>query len=578
MSMYLEFYGLDREPFTIAPDPAFLYPSNYHRQALAHLKYGLDREGGFILLTGEVGTGKTTLTRMLLDQLPANVRVAYILNAKLGAEDVLASICHELGVNLPSGASGSVVKLAVDAMNQDLLVTHAQGRKTLVVIEEAQNLSADVLEVLRLLTNLETDTHKLLHILLVGQPELLELLGQQQLRQLNQRVVSRYHLQPLDRSELEGYLNHRLRRAGARNALFDKGSIGALYKLSRGIPRLVNLIAQHALIASYSLGRSMVTATVLKKAAAEILGTDVRVNAGGPVPAFPPRLAKVAIVLALLGLAYVVGKNQGVGFAFTREPAALRTVDSVNSGNAAAGTGDDSILVNQVHPVQVVPPVDTVSAKTGPEEAGTVLAVKPETQPEASNPFAELLGRAQIPTAGITGEAQFCTAAARDGLQCGRLERANIDALLSVNRVGIAWLTEGVASMRANLVTGYRQGRFSLFDGVRELELSDSDFITRWNGTFLYLWQPPPGYRQELRQGSVNAPLLDWLQDRLQKLDAESERLITGGRYTEAVRQQVTRFQQANNLLADGILGPQTILKLNQRTGTRVPLLIGEES
>ena len=178
MSIYLKHFGLAREPFSIVPDPGFLYPSNHHRQAVAHLKYGLDREGGFILLTGEVGTGKTTLTRTMLKRLPAHVRVAYVLNSKLKVTDALASICHELGVELPSTRGLSFSKICIDALNQDLLQTHAEGKKTLIVIEEAQNLSAEVLETLRLLSNLETHTHKLLHILLVGQPELLEILAQ----------------------------------------------------------------------------------------------------------------------------------------------------------------------------------------------------------------------------------------------------------------------------------------------------------------------------------------------------------------------------------------------------------------
>ena len=210
--MYREYFGLTREPFTISPDPDFLYPSDQHRQALAHLKYGLDREGGFILLTGEVGTGKTTLTRLFLEEAPEHFRIAYILNAKLGSIELLASICDELQIEIdPSTVS---LKAWVDALNKDLLQAHSRGLRTLVVIEEAQNLEPDVLETLRLLTNLETNTSKLLHILLVGQPELLDTLRQPGLRQLDQRIVSRAHLQPLTASETSAYIDYRLRTGG----------------------------------------------------------------------------------------------------------------------------------------------------------------------------------------------------------------------------------------------------------------------------------------------------------------------------------------------------------------------------
>ena len=202
MSIYLQHFALKREPFSIVPDPGFLYPSISHRQAVAHLKYGLDREGGFILLTGEVGTGKTTLTRTMIKRIPPHVRVAYILNSKLNTTDVLASICDELNIQLPEDAELSFTKKCIDALNHDLLAAHAEGKKTLVVIEEAQNLTPEVLETLRLLSNLETSTQKLLHILLVGQPELLDILAREELRQLNQRVVSLFHLSPLDKNDL----------------------------------------------------------------------------------------------------------------------------------------------------------------------------------------------------------------------------------------------------------------------------------------------------------------------------------------------------------------------------------------
>ena len=306
MALYLKHFGLKREPFSIVPDPGFLYPSNQHRQAVAHLKYGLDREGGFILLTGEVGTGKTTLTRTLLKAMPAHIRVAYVLNSKLEVGDLLASICHELGVDLAEIRGLSFAKECVDALYHDLLQVHAEGKKTLVVIEEGQNLSADVLETLRLLSNLETHTEKLLHILLVGQPELLETLAQRELRQLNQRVVARFHLQPLERDDLANYINHRLHRAGAQRPIFDSDCTAVLYRLTEGVPRLINLVCQHSLLAAYATGSATVSGRLLKRAAGEIL----------PPPSAPSKSSgrrRIALSIGLLLLGVVAGLGLAVG-------------------------------------------------------------------------------------------------------------------------------------------------------------------------------------------------------------------------------------------------------------------------
>ena len=259
--MYQQYFQFTRLPFTISPDPSFLYPSHQYQDALAHLTYGMQREGGFILLTGEVGTGKTTICRTFLQQLDDSVRVAYVLNTKLDAEDVLASICTELGVNCESGKHSP--RYYIELLNVELLQAHSNGQKTLVVIEEAQNLSADVLETLRLLSNLETNTHKLLHILLVGQPELLDILAQKELRQLNQRVVSRFHLLPLEKDDVANYVNHRLHRAGAKGSLFDSACISVLFRLTGGVPRLINLVCQHSLLATYSTGLKVVSPNLI---------------------------------------------------------------------------------------------------------------------------------------------------------------------------------------------------------------------------------------------------------------------------------------------------------------------------
>ena len=386
MALYLKHFGLKREPFSIVPDPGFLYPSNQHRQAVAHLKYGLDREGGFILLTGEVGTGKTTLTRTLLKAMPAHIRVAYVLNSKLEVGDLLASICHELGVDLAEIRGLSFAKECVDALYHDLLQVHAEGKKTLVVIEEGQNLSADVLETLRLLSNLETHTEKLLHILLVGQPELLETLAQRELRQLNQRVVARFHLQPLERDDLANYINHRLHRAGAQRPIFDSDCTAVLYRLTEGVPRLINLVCQHSLLAAYATGSATVSGRLLKRAAGEIL----------PPPSAPSKSSgrrRIALSIGLLLLGVVAGLGLAVGAPDFN--AGLQRVQSLSAAETPVLTEarpfatEARPLVTEARPL-AGPGTNSGQTIAGPSSAREITAAKtaaikttaPTTAPE----------------------------------------------------------------------------------------------------------------------------------------------------------------------------------------------------
>jgi general secretion pathway protein A len=232
--MYQHYFGLAEAPFSIAPDPRYLYLSQRHQEALAHLLYGVSGDGGFVLLTGEVGAGKTTVCRCLLQQIPDSCDVAYIFNPKLTVEELLSTICVEFGIAYPSGNTS--VKVFVDCINAYLLDAHARGRHTVLIIDEAQNLSTEVLEQMRLLTNLETNERKLLQIILLGQPELALMLERPELRQLSQRIVARYHLGPLSRSEVAAYVRHRLEISGAQRQLFPAALMGRLYRLSGGVP------------------------------------------------------------------------------------------------------------------------------------------------------------------------------------------------------------------------------------------------------------------------------------------------------------------------------------------------------
>src|SRR5262245_30611577 len=272
--MYTKFFGLKQEPFSIAPDPRYLFMSERHREALAHLLYGVNGGGGFVLLSGEIGAGKTTVCRCFLEQIPRRCNVAYIFNPKLTVDELLKSICHEFRIPFEhAGPNAPTVKDYVDALTQFLLKTHAVGQNNVLIIDEAQNLSADVLEQLRLLTNLETNERKLLQIVLIGQPELRDMLARPELEQLAQRIIARYHLEALAEDESLQYIRHRLAVAGASRAVpFDRASLARIHELSRGVPRRINLLADRALLGAYAAGRTRVELDIVDKAAVEVFG------------------------------------------------------------------------------------------------------------------------------------------------------------------------------------------------------------------------------------------------------------------------------------------------------------------
>ena len=297
--MYRKFFGLKRDPFSIAPDPRYLFMSERHREALAHLLYGLQTGGGFVLLTGEIGAGKTTVCRCFLEQVPRRCNVAYILNPKQTADELLASICDELRIPYPAGSSA---KDLVDAINEFLLRTHAVGQNNVLIIDEAQNLSADVLEQLRLLTNLETHERKLLQIVLIGQPELREMVDSAPLEQLAQRVIARYHLGPLSAPETAQYIRHRLAVAGLTGPVpFADEAILRVHELTRGVPRLINLLCDRALLGAYAAGRSTVDARLLDSASSEVSGRAPPAPAGQGTRRAWVWMAAAAVGGALVG-------------------------------------------------------------------------------------------------------------------------------------------------------------------------------------------------------------------------------------------------------------------------------------
>ena len=575
MSIYLQHFALKREPFSIVPDPDFLYPSQQHRQAVAHLKYGLDREGGFILLTGEVGTGKTTLTRTMLQRIPAHVRVAYVLNSKLNETDLLASICDELAIKLQKSKNLSFSKICIDALNQDLLASHAKGQKTLIVIEEAQNLSADVLETLRLLSNLETNTHKLLHILLVGQPELLEILGQKQLRQLNQRVVSRFHLLPLDQSELSNYINHRLHHAGAAGPIFDQGCIKVLFRLTKGVPRLINLICHQSLLAAYSLGDKSVSPALVKDASVEILSG---LDNGKPNTSNKPLIVALLLVLMMVSVFMLLPRStlDSLGFLVAIDKPNAEIVTSKAENIISKGTGPTAEdVMEKDNELLVVDDLVAVSV----EQSATLSFIVEESIidsgfTETSNPLVNLLAVWSIASSEVYSPEAFAGIATTFGLQSEKVTPATPWMLSAIDRPGIVVLNENGGLLKSYLLTYIDEDSVTLRIKDGEIDLDLDQFKDRWTGSFLYLWRPHKEF-DLLMQGDTDQLAMSWLQEKLSMDDEGIEKVIAGGRYTEAVKDQVVGFQRRHGLKADGIVGRQTLMRLNELFDDEIPRLTG---
>ena len=329
--MYAAHFGLKREPFSIAPDPRYLFMSERHREALAHLLYGVRGGGGFVLLTGEIGAGKTTVCRCFLEQVPKRCNVAYIFNPKLTALELLQSVCEEFRIPVASRDGGApTLKDHVDALNEYLLRTHAAGQNSVLIIDEAQNLSIDVLEQLRLLTNLETNERKLLQIILIGQPELRDMLLKPELEQLAQRVVARFHLDPLAEEETAHYIKHRLSVAGMNGLIpFDREARHRIFELTRGVPRRINLLCDRALLGAYASGRQRVDKAIVEKAANEVFDR----RDGG---AWRPTRKAVLAAGAALGVVAVAAAALWIGGAWRHSTAADPAAAAASAASSAA--------------------------------------------------------------------------------------------------------------------------------------------------------------------------------------------------------------------------------------------------
>jgi general secretion pathway protein A len=537
--MYLSLFDLSEKPFAITPDPRYLYLSERHAEALAHLLYGINESGGFIQLTGEVGTGKTTVVRTLLSRVPHHADVAVILNPRVTPVEFLLTICEELGLTI-ADADRDSVKQMVDALNQRLLAAHADGRRIIVIVDEAQNLSAEVLEQVRLLTNLETPTQKLLQIILIGQPELRELLDRTELRQLAQRITGRYHLEPLSLEETRGYVRHRLRVAGATEEIFTPSALTEVHRVAAGIPRVINVTCDRALLGAYTQETRKVTAALVRRAAGEVYGRRF----------MPSWLGWFAGTLALAGIAAggFFGWQLWQKQIFPLHAARDKAPQAAAYLKAAASAAPAALI-----PPAVKPPV-------APPEAGSINALLAANSANTSDAaaFRRLLS---LWGTAMADDKNPCGQAAKAGLSCLE-QRGSWAQVRALNRPAILTLTDD-HGQRHRVVLSALDERFATLNLGEHNQRVPIDEISRdWFGEFTVVWKPKTARTRPLSVG-MQGDEVRWLRRSLNALQGAASDPEHGDVYDEELAIAVQNFQREHRLNVDGIAGVQTQVVLD---------------
>ncbi|MGI9221377.1 MAG: AAA family ATPase [Woeseiaceae bacterium] len=529
--MYTSFFGLNEKPFSITPDPRYLFMSERHGEALAHLVYGVTESGGFIQLTGEVGTGKTTLCRsLLLNRMPGNADVAVVLNPQLSAPEFLEAICEELSIDVPS--PGGSIKALINTLNEHLLSAHAEGRRTILIVDEAQNLAPEVLEEVRLLTNLETSKQKLLQIILIGQPELRELLARNDLRQLAQRITGRYHLEPLTRDETDQYIEHRLQVAGALGEVFDAGAKRAVFKLSQGVPRLINVICDRALLGAYSQGMRIVDRRLVHRATREITG-EPELDRGWKWT-LPVTTVTVAAMLLIAALVWF-NDNREVEIA--------------------------------TQPAQVAAPAESTPApEPGPESEeeeyvslDEQLAMARELS-RRDSALATLFQLWSIDLGSATTTA--CEHAQTMGYSC-LSDSTSWSGLRRLNRPAVLELVDQSGDAHYVVLTQMLGEQAELSIGGVIVTHPVGVIADMWFGDYQLIWQPPNGVSVSLQPGVQNSNVI-WLRQSLAAIDPQYRaEPVDSDIYDQTLEQQVRAFQRDRRLDVDGLAGKQTQIIIN---------------
>ncbi len=560
--MYTEFYGLREKPFTLSPDPKYLFLSDSHREALAHLLYGIEQGEGFIAVTGEVGTGKTTLCRTLLERLDPSTEVAFVFNPPLSGMELLQAIHHELGL---LGGEATRQELT-EELNQFLLAKKAQGRRVLLIVDEAQNLERDALEQVRLLGNLETNTSKLLQIVLLGQPELDTKLESADLRQLRQRITVRWRLAPLSAAETRQYAAHRLKVAGGSRELFTDLALREIHRRARGIPRVINLLCDRALLAGYASQAQSIGLGLVSEIEREV-GAPSRAARAARGWRERLRLRPDLMVAALFGavaFALILGLALGTGVA-DRLTGRFRSTPA----NAAA-TRTEPPDVSAPPPEPIAPPVDLSVA---------LARLSPATTTAAS--FDALLEAWGEPPGGVEllSIGQLQDALRSRGFSVVALVDADVATLRAIDRPALLLLAALDGAARPVLLERVA-GEDALLRGLGEAEgtrVPLADLASHWNGAAYVAWRNAAGLPEVLRAEDEGEAVV-WLQQTLIGLG-----YLPGpatGRFDIDTERGVRAFQREHALAPDGAVGPLTQLRLYQRlpdTGAAPHLAASQE-
>jgi general secretion pathway protein A len=590
--MYESFFGLKCEAFSVAADPRFIYMSPKHRQARAHLRHGLGRGAGFILLTGEIGAGKTTVCRLFLRQLPPNADVAFVVNPRLDARSLLTRVCEDLRIDLPPGA----VDL-IDIIHGHLLLAHAQGRRTLIVVDEAQALSIDVLEQLRLLTNLDATGSKL-QVFLIGQPELRTIIKAPALQALEQRVVARYHLSALSRDETALYIAHRLTVAGLSGPVpFDDEALRAVYRLTGGVPRRINVLCDQTMVAAETRGTLRIDKQLVESVAAEAFdstGTSEALPAPAEVEDPPPaqeeasRRPRWLAYAAVAAAALFIGALFGRGHVRIVPSIAATSMPAIPTPESAAQPQSAAAPLPQIamQPSQAAAPMATplpTAAAPPPAAASPVLAsMAPTPTDHSANPkpghLKDVLDAAELDEAVAwralarlwnvkLAPGQACAAVAQYGLRCYRAT-GGMAAVRDIGRPAIIRLTTDSGDDVYIVLVGLNEKSAAFRSGDTELTLPLAELAGRWHGDLATLWRPPSGYRPG-NPLATDGELSSWLTQRLAVAGGPSSPAINAGNLAASI----SAFQVAHGLQPDGLVGPLTLMRLNRESGIEEPRL-----